>query len=505
METPNILLIMADQLPAATLGTYGHPVVRSPNIDNLAEQGVVFDRCYCNAPICGASRASMVTGRLPTAIDAFDNATELPASEPTFMHCLQYGGYHTSVSGKLHFVGPDQLHGFEERLTTDIYPSGFNWTPDWKKGVYPNIGTSVRDLSKSGLCTWSLQLDYDEEVHYNALRKLRDLARERSRPFFLCVSYTHPHDPFIINSKYWDLYDDHKIDMPDAPDHPMEEMHPLNQWLQVHHEVDRFPPSEETIRKARHAFYGMVSYFDEKVGELLAELRRLELDRNTVVVVTSDHGEMLGEHGMWYKRTFFDYAVRVPLIVAWPLTWSGGQRVRDNVSLVDLFPTFLDIAGISIIPEINQRLDGKSLVGLLEGRETNWTDEAISEYCGEGVIHAARMLCRDSYKYIYVHEHEPLLFDLETDSNELENLADYPDFQLICQSMQQRLLEDWDPAEIEERVVTSQQVRLMLHRTLTQDRATYWDYQPYCDASETYVRSRDAQETSRERRFPIVD
>ena len=504
MPRPNILLIMADQLPAAALGAYGHPVVRTPNIDRLAEQGIRFERCYCNSPLCGPSRGSLVTGRLPGAIGAYDNANELPASEPTFMHCLRGGGYRTIISGKLHFVGPDQLHGFEERLTTDIYPAGFDWTANWKRGVYPNTGTSVRDLDRSGRCSWSMQLDHDEEAHYHALAKLRDLAREADRPFFLNVSYTHPHDPFFITAPYYDLYDDAEIDLPAAPALPTEEMHEFNRWMQVHHEADRYPPSPDTIRMARRAFYGMVSYFDAKVGEMLDELRRLGLAENTVVMVTSDHGEMLGEHGMWYKRCFFDWSVRVPFIVAWPGTWAGGRIVRRNVSLVDLFPTLLGVAGISAIPEIATRLDGTSLLGLLEGREAIGPDDVIVEYYGEGAIHPARMLCRGDRKYIHVRGCEPQLYDLGEDPLELNDLADAPELAEICRAMRQRLLAGWDGEEMERRVIESQEIRRMLHQAMGQGKPTRWDYRPDADPSEAYVRTWDAQETSRRRRFPRV-
>ncbi|MFC1805600.1 sulfatase-like hydrolase/transferase, partial [Planctomycetota bacterium] len=260
MERPNVLMIMADQLPAAALGAYGHPLVRSPSIDALAAEGVRFDHCICNSPLCAPSRASMVTGLLPCRTGVFDSGCELPAQVPTVMHHLRRAGYRTILSGKMHFVGPDQLHGFDERLTTDIYPSFFHWTPNWRKGVYPNPGTSVVGLKDAGRCRWNMQLDYDEEVHFRALERLRAIARDRAdrRPFFLCVSYTHPHDPFIVPRKYWDLYDHDAIDVPAARPQPMARMHAFNRWLQVHHEIDRYPPSEELIRRARHAFYGMI-------------------------------------------------------------------------------------------------------------------------------------------------------------------------------------------------------------------------------------------------------
>ena len=143
-------MVMSDQMSFSALGTYGHPLVKSPHLDGLAARGVLFEGCYCPSPLCVPSRASMMTGRFPARMASYDNASELPASVPTFVHHLRAGGYLTAASGKLHFVGPDQLHGFEERLTPDISPSGFDWTPDWRRGTYPNYGSHARRLTASG-------------------------------------------------------------------------------------------------------------------------------------------------------------------------------------------------------------------------------------------------------------------------------------------------------------------------------------------------------------------
>lgn len=508
-QRPNIVMIMADQLPAFSIGIYGHPLVQTPAMDRLAERGVLFENCYCNCPLCVPSRASMVTGRLVCRIDAFDNGSELPASVPTFMHYLRLAGYRVVISGKMHFIGPDQLHGAEERLTTDFYPTAFNWTPDWRRGVYPNPGTSVSQLKDNGLCDWNLQLDYDEEVHFRTLEKLRDLRRSRDdgRPFFLWISYTHPHDPFIITREYWDIYDHDEIDPPRAPAVSLEEMHPFNQWVQIHHEADQYPPSEEVIRTTRHAFYGMVTYFDRKVGEIMDELERLSLTENTIIMVLSDHGEMMGEHGMWFKRTFFDGATRVPLLMSWPGTWLERRREPRTVSLVDIFPTLLELADCPGHRQIQSGniLDRRSFLPLLRDPEADWKDEAICEYYGEGVIHAMRMLRRGSYKYVHVVDNPPLLFDMEADPDETRNLAGDPAYAQIEQEMRDRLLAGWDGPAMERAVMESQQTRLIIKKAMAKGRATSWDYQPVFDASKRYVREKDSQETNMLMRIPRVN
>ena len=179
---PNLLLLMADQLTPRALRAYGGKVARTPNIDALAKAGVVFDSFYCNSPLCAPSRFSFMAGQLPSRIGAYDNAAEFPADIPTFAHYLRSAGYLTLLSGKMHFCGPDQLHGFEERLTTDIYPSDFGWTPDWRHfEARPPWYHTMDSVTQAGSCTRTNQIDFDDEVVYAARQKLFDLARGRDK------------------------------------------------------------------------------------------------------------------------------------------------------------------------------------------------------------------------------------------------------------------------------------------------------------------------------------
>jgi choline-sulfatase len=502
-DAPNILMIMADQLAARYVGAYGHPIVKTPNIDALAARGTVFEAAYSNCPICAPSRASMLTGQYVSDIGTYDNGAELPASVPTMMHYLRRAGYEVVLSGKAHFIGPDQMHGFERRLTPEIYPSDFSWTPDWMKGVVHNPGTAVDQLRSSGLCDWNLQLDHDEEVHHRSLEYLRDAARrkENDQPFFLCASYTHPHEPFITTKEWWDLYDHDEIDLPSVPQRPTEEMHPFNQWLQYHHMVDEYPLSDEEIRKSRHAYYAMVSYFDQKVGELVAELGRLGLADNTVIVVTSDHGEMLGEQGMWFKRTYFDPSVRVPLVMAGADRVSSGKRLAKEVSLVDLMPTFLELSGLADSSAVEEQLAGESLCPMLEGRDKRKRAGVISEYYSEGVVQPMRMAVRDGLKYVFVNEHDEQLFDLKADPDELNNCVGDESYGDRLEGLRALVHGDWDPDEIRARVIESQRRRLLIRDTGRPG----WDAAPGFEPSEQYVRTKNAQVTNIERRLPRVE
>jgi choline-sulfatase len=506
VSRPNILLIMADQLTAGALGTYEHPIVRTANIDALASRGTTFDRFYCNSPICAASRASMMTGRFPHGVGVYDNGSELSASIPTFVHFLRQEGYQTALAGKMHFIGPDQLHGFESRLTTDIYPASFAWTPDWDLGVVLNEGSNVKPLRDSGKCLWNLQLSYDEEVQSCALAHLRGEAKrlesDPSKPFFLCASFTHPHDPFVTTREWWDLYRDDEITFPTVPGRPSEDLHPYSQWLQRHHGVDEFPLSDQQIRDARHAYYGMVSYFDHKVGELVAELRRLDLYDNTLIIVTSDHGEMLGEHGMWFKRTFYEDSIRVPLIMCWEGTIPAGQRIEQITSLVDLFPTLCEVGQVPAAQMKALSLHGRSLYPLLTSNSTLWMDRAYIEYCGEGVLRPMRAVRTRRHKYVIVDGHSPQLFDLESDPHEVRDLSGQPHMAEIERELAELVVCDW-PTGLTDTIQTSQKQRRLINTALRQGRHESWDYQVLPDDARRYIRESTQGEKIRSR-LPYV-
>ncbi len=467
----NILMIMADQLAAPALAAYGHPIARTPNLDALAARGTVFENCYCNSPLCVPSRQSMVSGRLASAIGSYDNGAELPASVPTFLHHLRRGGYRTILAGKMHFVGPDQLHGFEERLNSDIYPATFEWTPDWRRGMHGNPGSSAKKLQRSGAAEVTDQIAYDEDSQRRVLERLESLAGEPDgRPFFLCVSYTHPHDPYMISRKYWDLYEGVEMDAPAAAAPAFEAMHPLQQWLHIHHELDKYGPSAERVLASRRAYYGMISYVDDKAGQLLGALERLGLREDTLVLFTSDHGDMMGEHGMWFKRTVHEWSARVPLIVHRPGS-RAGYRAAETVSLVDLFATVLEWAGL---PPAGHALDGQSFAAGLDGSLVGWKDEAIIEYMGEGMLAPMRAIRRGRYKFVYVHGQPPLLFDLQADPLEMDNLAGRVDHAAVEAALRQAVLRGFDPVSVHAAVLRSQQERLMMCEALFKGKVQAW-------------------------------
>jgi len=502
--SPNILVIQADQLTPGVLPAYGHPLVKTPHIDRLAENGVVFESAYCNFPLCVPSRASMMAGRFAHNVQSWDNATEMAASIPTLAHYLRSVGYHTVLSGKMHFIGPDQVHGFTERTTTDIYPANFAWTPDWIAGErFRPTGINPAAVVDAGVCVRGLQIDYDDEVEHATVQQIHDLARfHTDKPFLLWSSFTHPHSPYVTTQKYWDLYEHDDIDMPKVPPIPVDELDEMSRWLYYAHAQDLMTINDEHVRNARHAYYGMTSYLDDKVGRIMQTLEDTGLADNTMVVFTADHGEMLGERGKWFKQYFYEGSVRVPLIISQPGTYGAG-RVSEHVSLVDLLPTFMDTATGGQPPEPVSALDGHSLTGLLSGGDAAWDNTVISEYTGEGVIAPCRMIRRGDFKYIYTHGHPPLLYDTTNDPLELNNLIGNPDFAKVEAELGRDILVDWDPDAINDQCIQSQKERLFIQQS-TGGEPT-WAYLSRQGDAGRFVRNAGATQTKQKARYPFVE
>ena len=507
-KRPNIVLLMADQLTPSVLPFFGHPHVEAPALSALAQSGAVFDAAYCNSPICAPSRFSMLSGRLPHAIGAYDNASEFPAEIPTMAHYLRVAGYRTILAGKMHFVGPDQLHGYGERLTTDIYPADFLWVPDWSQGpAYRPTGVGMGHVVDAGPCVRNMQIDYDEDVAHVAVQRIYDLARERTAPFFLTVSFTHPHPPFVARQEEWDGYADVDIDPPAVPEIPYEQLDPHSQWLYIAHGQDRHTVTAAHIRNARRAYYAMVTYVDAKIGQVLDALARAGLADDALIIFCSDHGEMLGERGMWYKQTFYEPSARVPLVVRGPGVIPS--RHAQVCSLVDLLPTLLEVVGLGGAPVAPvDALAGRSLLPLLQGRAIDWADEAISEYSSEGVVAPSRMIRRGRWKYVSTLGLPPLLFDLQDDPRELVNRAGDASLAAVELELRDRLLEDWNPTAIDAQIRASQRRRLFLRElAIRSGEFPAWNYEARHGDARRYVRpatATGAVGAKPRARFPFV-
>ena len=485
-DKPNILILMADQLTARALSAYGNRVSKTPHIDALCETGVVFESFYCNSPLCAPSRFSFLSGRQVSAIGAYDNAAEFPAQVPTFAHYLRRGGYQTVLSGKMHFCGADQLHGFEERLTTDIYPADFGWTPDWTRfEVRPSWYHTMDSVTQAGPCTRTNQVDFDDEVIFNARQKLFDMARSKDkRPFCMVASMTHPHDPYVVPQAYWDRYAGTAIDMPRVR-MAASDLDPHSRRLRHVCGLELQPVTDEQTRDARRAYYGAVSYVDDQIGVMLAALEGAGFAGNTIVMLLADHGDMLGERGLWYKMNFFEPACHIPLVVNAPARFTA-RRVATSASLVDLLPTLCELANVSGAGYATP-LDGASLVRLLSGGAGS--GEVVGEYLGEGAVAPLVMIKRGSYKFVHSPVDPDQLYDLAHDPDEVHNLAAEPGQAQRMRDFHAEVVRRWNLPALKAAVIASQQRRHLVNDALRAGRYTPWDYQPLRDASRLYVRN----------------
>lgn len=499
-KKPNILFIMADQMAAPILPMYDPASrIKMPHLSRLAEQGVVFESAYCPSPLCAPSRFSLVSGQLPSQIGAFDNAAEFPADIPTYAHYLRGMGYRTALSGKMHFCGPDQLHGYEERLTSDIYPADYGWAVNWDElEKRPSWYHNMSSVLQAGPCVRTNQLDFDEEVVFKARQYLYDHVRNTpEQPFCLTVSMTHPHDPYTIPAEYWDLYTDDEIPMPRNPiAQAAQDVH-SKRLLKVIDLWDK-PLPDEAIRRARRAYFGACSYVDAKVGEVLKALKDCQLDDNTIVVFSGDHGDMLGERGLWYKMHWFEMAARVPMLVCAPGRIAPG-RVKSSVSTIDLLPTFVEMAGGKV--DAGLQLDGRSLMPHLKGKPGH--DEAIGEYMAEGSKTPLMMIRRGDWKFVFSQDDLCMLFHLPTDPQELNNLADAPEHSNLQEAFMEEVARRWNLPHLHQQVLQSQRRRRLVYHALTQGKLTSWDHQPIVDATQQYMRNHiDLDDLERRARFP---
>ena len=503
MTAPNILLIQADQLAANALSSYGNATVKDPNIARLAEQGVVFENCYCNLPMCGPSRASMHAGRLPFAINMFDNASEFHADIPTFAHYLRALDYRVELSGKMHFVGPDQLHGYGKRHTTEIYPANFAWTVDWSKGrSYKPTNLTMAPIIESGPAIRTLQMDYDDEVAYHGQQALYDLARQQDdKPFMLTVSFTSPHSPFVIGQEYWDLYDHADIESPAVPPMALDEMDHLSRNLHYCQARDQFTVTDEHRRMARHGYYGMISYIDEKVGQLVSVLEKTGLAQSTIVILIADHGEMMGERGMWFKQHFFEWAASVPFIVYAPQRFQPA-RVSQNISLIDLMPTLLDLASDGDFNEYAAPIDGISLVPSMDGDTSALTDTVISEFAADGSTGPSRMVRRGPWKLMWLEGVDTLIYNVVDDPDETHNRADDAELVSLRTELEAILFDGWNPDELRVKIRASQERRLAIHK-ITGGEPSYVNI-IRSDDHTRYIRNAGAADTKAKARLPYV-
>ena len=454
-QRPNLLYIHTDQHSPAVTGCYGDPLVQTPNLDRLAANGVVFENTYCNSPICVPSRMSMLTGRHPYQNQVWGNSHVLDSGIPTLAHAMGAAGYHPVIIGRMHAVGPDQLHGYVERLVGDHsanYLGGRG--PD--RGVLDGTAGPDRiSLTKSGAGQSAYQV-HDEYVTAATVDYLNRLGVQRKAdgkldPFSLTVGLMLPHPPYVARQEDYAIYAN-AMTMPHKPAPFDRVRHPFLRAWREHTGITEVTEAE--ILRSRAAYWALVHRVDMMIGQIMQALESNGLAENTLIVYTSDHGDMQGEHGLWWKHVFYEESVKVPLIVSWPGVIAGGQRSDRVISALDVNATMLDALGAPALPHS----PGRSFLGLIADVRAKpvWEDVAFSEYCADEYVPYKidtgktyqRMIRQGDWKLIYYHGMEPQLFNLAEDPGELIDLAQDAAWQATRDALLARLLDDWNPEVI---------------------------------------------------------
>ncbi len=499
MSKPNILIFMVDQLNGTLFPDGPVDWLHVPNLRKLAARSTRFQNAYTASPLCAPGRAAFMSGQMPSQTGVYDNAAEFASSIPTYAHHLRRAGYQTCLSGKMHFVGPDQLHGFEERLTTDVYPPDFGWTPDYRKPGeriewwYHNLGS----VTGAGVAEITNQLEYDDEVAYHATRKLYDLGRGHdARPWCLTVSFTHPHDPYVARRKYWDLYENCKHLQPEVEAMPYEAHDAHSKRIFDANDWRSYDLTPDMVARSRRAYFANISYLDDKIGEVLEALDATR--QEAIILFVSDHGDMLGERGLWFKMSFFEGSSRVPLMIAAPEMNPG--HVGEPVSTIDICPTLCELAGVSMA-EVAPWTSGESLVGLGQGRLRK--SPVAMEYAAEASISPMIALRAGRWKYTNCALDPEQLFDLQADPHELTDLAEDPAHADTLERFRVEAAARWDLESFDAEVRISQARRWVVYEALRQGGYYPWDYQPLQKASERYMRNHmDLNVLEENQRFP---
>lgn len=449
-DRPNILLVISDQHNKGVAGCYGDPVIRTPNLDRLAQEGVRFSRAYCNSPLCCPARMSFLTGRNPSQIKSWDNDTPLSSAAPTFAHALVKAGYQTILCGRMHMVGPDQRHGFLKRIFPEVS------TMQKAMGDLDNtFGMHRRSMEMSGYGRnpWVM---YDDQCVAAACNWLKDSCEASdSNPFCLIVGLVSPHCPYVCTEEAPFRYYLHHVKLPSYSPEYFNSLHPYTTRYRRRSKIDDLSETEK--RRTKAAYFAMVEHMDGLLGSLLSALQERQFARNTLVIYTSDHGDMLGEHGLWWKMSYYDGSVAVPLICSWP------GRLKSTVcgrlvSLLDVGPTLADLAGCPPIPCIEGRSFKSSLYNTrpVENDSQVFAELFPDVACRNVLTDAnigptggpSRMLRKGNWKCIYYHQEAPELYNLSEDPCEMRNRSADPSCQQVLVKMLSEILRDWNPVEI---------------------------------------------------------
>jgi choline-sulfatase len=442
MDKKHIVFLLSDQHNPNILGYAGDPYVKTPHLDKLAENGVVFDNCYCPSPLCVPSRSSMMAALLPSNTGVYNNFQCLRSDKVTFAHCLSAAGYETVLSGRMHFIGPDQRHGFEKHLVGDITPTFPGIPIDAFHDALAAADFPGRAPIEKAGPGHSNVFEFDKAVNSGAMDYLKN--RKDPRPLFMTVGYFGPHCPFVCSKELYDYYYKTLPEPEEVTDEFRRSVHPAIRKFWQNRQIEDI--TREQTRKVRAAYYGMVEYFDSLVGTFLAELdRTLGLD-NTIVVYASDHGENLGYNGVFWKSNYYEGSVRVPMVFSCPGLFPQKQRVKSPVSLMDIGPTLIDYAEGPELP----KTDGASLLAALNGLKEVDPDRAVfSQLVDVKGDNPSIMVRKREWKFV-IHEGYdlPQLFNVEADPEEKNDLGSDPRHAVVRKELAADAAGHWNGPEM---------------------------------------------------------
>jgi choline-sulfatase len=448
---PNVLVIMSDEHNAGVLGCCGNRIIRTPNLDKLAAAGTVFQNCYTNSPLCVPARLAFTSGKYISRVGAWNNSCWLPSADyPSLPRILNAAGYESVLCGKMHYDNT-RRYGFREiggNMNNNVKNGRGNRRKPDDLTPTPGLSERFNDFhagDHSGI------LDHDRKVTAGTVDFLEH-RQAGDKPFFLLAGYLAPHFPLTVPQEYWDHYKG-KVPMPVIPAGHLESQPRNYKHLRIGFNVEDTP--DDIVRKGRELYYGLTEWLDNEVGKVLAALARSPAADDTVVIYTTDHGENMGEHGLWWKNALYEHAAHIPLIVSWPARWQGGQRRSGACSLVDVVQTIAQIGGAKVPADWN----GDSMVPWLDNSQTRWKDKAVSEYYAHNIASGYAMIRMGRFKYVYhtpadaAHPAERELYDLEADPGEFHNLAGDPDQKDRVQTMHAALVAELgeEPDKTEQR------------------------------------------------------
>lgn len=434
---PNILFLMTDEHRPDLFGFAGNPVIRTPNLDWIAEKSVMFENAYTPSPVCIPARQCLMSGQLPRTCGCEVFGEDLTPFYRTFARTFSENAYNTVCCGKLHHNGPDQMQGWQKRVGNDTsLTERFIENQDKEKLAQFKISqadhrwTNAKEVLRAGV-GHARNMMNDEYTLLGALNTIEDIfespyydKQQVNQPLLLKASFVLPHYPYFCDEKLFKYY------LNRVPVFGEEQVLSGHPYLDTKHLEIGTDVRLRDIQRTTAAYYAMIETVDGYIGQILDKLREAGQDLDDwIIVFTSDHGEMLGEHGIWAKHKFYESSVRVPLLIRYPARFEP-RKVEENVNLCDLYATLCDLCSL----ETPDNLDSRSLTGLMEGHAEGWSNESVSQYLGQYL-----MIKQDHMKYHYYGEDMPeVLWDLKNDPGETTDLTDNPEYAGILADMRKR-------------------------------------------------------------------